>query len=226
MNPNQDPQAALASLLAILTRSAPNQTPQNTSTSHSHPQHSPPQCPPAVHQPSALEHLEPVFAEDSILETTQWIGVPTTQWYEPRKWQFPRSSDVSTTQQAHLPGNVKRRRSPSPVQPTKQLTSPATAEVTTFPTYSHALKHVIQQSETKEFMDAIRDMKKRQNDLESDLFEERMRITQKWDSKRKVNQVLQSLGSQHTSEEVLSHKYGLTEDDVGSGDGRVKEFRH
>ena len=220
MNPNQDPQAALASLLAILSRSAQSQTLQNPSSSHSHPQHSPQHNPPVVNQPSAIEYLEPVFAEDGILETTQWIGVPTTQWYEPRKWQLPHPSHVSIRRQIPLPASVKRKRSASPVQSSKQSTSSfATTEVITFPTYSHALKHIIRLSETKEFMDAIRDVKNRQNDLESDLFEERTRITQKWESKRKVNQVLQSLGSQPTSEEVFLINHELTVDNIGSGNG-------
>lgn len=188
MNPGNDPSAALASLLAILSRSTKGQ--QTTSSSQHHPSHL----------------IEPIFPEGDILDTTQWIGIPTTQWYQPRAWQLPRPDltipcppQITSPQIVRLPSpEVKRKRSPSPTK------------VTSFPSYSHALKYIIQQTQDEEFISSIRKVKIRQDNFETDLFEQRSRIARKYESKRKMNELLKSIGSQYTNEQVPNRKvYGL-----------------
>jgi len=178
MNPGNDPSAALASLLAILSQSTKGQ--QTPSISQHHPSHPP-------------VPIEPIFPEGDILETTQWIGISTTQWYEPRLWQFPRTINPSPVR----PPTVKRV---SPPLPSKSITS----EIPRLPlSYSQALKYVIQQSQSEDFINSIRGMKICQNNLESDLFEERCRIIRKYESKRKMSELLKSIqGSQDTDEQV------------------------
>ena len=177
MNPGNDPSAALASLLAILSQSTKGQ--QTTPSSQRHPR--------------PLLPIEPIFPEGDILETTQWIGIPTTPWYQPRQWQFPRTTEPVTVR----PPPAKSKPTPpkciSPELPRGQLS------------YSQALKYVIQQSQSDDFLNSIRGMKVRQNNLESDLFEERCRIIRKYESKRKMNELLTSIqGSQNTDEQVRS----------------------
>jgi len=182
MNSANHASTALASLIAILAQSTQTPAQQNSTPQF-------PLVPPPHHHASA--HLEPVFIEGEILDTTQWIGTNTTLWYEPKPWQLPRPIRASK----ELSPN-KRKRSVSPVsQPTK-------TKIISFPTFSHALKHVSQLSQSEEFIDALRKMKHRQNNLESDLFEERCRILRKFESKRKMSELLQSLESQYTPMEV------------------------
>lgn len=57
-------------------------------------------------------------------------------------------------------------------------------------------------SEEAEFMERLRRLKRRQDEIEADLWEERERIQRSFASKRKMNQLLQSLGSQYKSEEA------------------------
>jgi hypothetical protein len=82
----------------------------------------------------------------------------------------------------------------SPGGKRKRSLSPVKTQVT-FPTYSHALKHVVALSQSTEFITALKDIKTRQNECEADLFEERERIIRKYESKRKLNGILQALGS-------------------------------
>ena len=178
MNPSNDPSAALASLLAILSQSTKGQ--QTPSSFQHNPSHHP--SPP----------IEPIFPESDILETTQWIGIPTTQWYEPRQWQFHGTINPAPVR----PPPVKRVSPP----PSKNITSEIPRGRLS---YSQALKYVIQQSQSDDFINAIRGMKIRQNNLESDLFEERCRIIRKYESKRKMSELLKSIqGSQDTDEQV------------------------
>jgi hypothetical protein len=188
MNSGEDQSAALASLLAILSQS----TQKNASTSFQPPNHS-------THPPLSA-HVEPIFPEGDILETTQWIGIPTTSWYEPRTWQLPRPDPTIGRPQIRPPP-VKRKRSPSPIE-FQSTSSPATTGIASFSSYSHALKHVIQLTRSEQFISSIRRMKDRQDDLESDLFEQRSGIIRKYESKRKMNELIKSLGSKYTDEQV------------------------
>jgi hypothetical protein len=177
MNTGNDPSAALASLLAILSQSTKGQ--QTTPSSQRHPSH--------LSLP-----LEPIFPEGDILETTQWIGVPTTPWYQPREWQLPRTNK------------------PVPIRPPPNKPEPPPPSTRITPvlppgplSYSQALKWVIEQSRSDDFIDSLRRMKVRQNNLESDLFEERCRIIRKYESKRKMSELLKSIqGSQCNDEHV------------------------
>src|SRR5271154_1152309 len=200
MNAGADPSNALASLLATPSQSTSPNLP-------SHPRSTSLPPPPANHHVN-LQNIEPVFIEGDIFETTQWIGVPTVPWSEPRKWQFPRPDPTVLAQRRIPPPRPttptipeKRKRSPSPAPQKTQSVSPGSPKKT-YTNYSLALKHVLRQSEDAEFMDAVRRLKKRQDDIETDLWEDRERIKRSFDSKRKMNQLLQSLGSQYKDEQV------------------------
>src|SRR5271170_3870722 len=139
MNTGTDPSNALASLLAILSQST--QSPSSNLTSRPGPNSQPP--PPANHHVN-LQNIEPVFIEGDIFETTQWIGVPTVPWSEPRKWQFPRP-DPTVLAQRRMPPTTptipeKRKRSPSPA-PQKTQSVSAGIPKATYTNYSLALKH-------------------------------------------------------------------------------------
>ena len=190
MNPSHDPSAALASLLAILAKS----TQKNSLPSQPYSTHPP--------RPS---HVEPVFTEGDILDTTQWIGIQTTPWYEPRIWQLRRPDNTTQRPQRAFP--AKQKRSPSPLPELSSSTptpipTPTPATVKVFTSYSEALKHAVRQTQSEDFIDSIHKMKSRQNNLETDLFDQRSRITRKYESKRKMNELLKSLGSQYTNEQV------------------------
>src|ERR1700733_9396773 len=146
MNTGTDPSNALASLLAILSQST--QPPSSHLVSHPGPNSQPP--PPANHRVD-LQHIEPVFIEGDIFETTQWIGVPTVPWSEPRKWQFPRPDPTILARRRIPPPRPttptipeKRKRTPSPAPQKAQSVSPS-SPTKTFTNYSLALKHVIRQ---------------------------------------------------------------------------------
>src|SRR5271170_7478861 len=139
MNTGTDPSNALASLLAILSQST--QPPSSQPPSHPHPN---PGLPPPTNNHFALQHIEPVFIQGDIFETTQWIGVPTVPWSEPRKWQFPRP-DPTVLAQRRMPPTTptipeKRKRSPSPA-PQKTQSVSAGIPKATYTNYSLALKH-------------------------------------------------------------------------------------
>src|SRR5271170_7862653 len=145
MNTGTDPSNALASLLAILSQST--QSPSSNLTSRPGPNSQPP--PPANHHVN-LQNIEPVLIEGDIFETTQWIGVPTVPWSEPRKWQFPRQ-DLTVLAQRRIPPprptvpslpNIpeKRKRSPSPAAPQRTPSASSVGVKTTFTNYSLALK--------------------------------------------------------------------------------------
>jgi hypothetical protein len=205
MSTEYDPSAALASVLAILAqtkRTAPANLiqPQPALSIHSRP----------------LTPANPVFAEGDILDTSQWIGALVTPWYEPRPWQFPRfekqpypipplrkQPDI-TLQTALRPVSppATQKRSPSGGHLNKSPATEGVKKTLLFPTYSHAIKHVVLESQSEDFTLALRNMKLRQNNLESDLFEERSRIKRSYESKLKMDQLLQSLGSQYTGEKV------------------------
>ena len=70
-------------------------------------------------------------------------------------------------------------------------------------TYAQALKHVVNLSHSDEFVETIKQMKRKQHDLETDLHDERNRLKQKWESKRKMDKILQSLGSECIGDQVL-----------------------
>jgi hypothetical protein len=207
MSTEYDPSAALASVLAILA-----QTKQKAPSNLVHPQSAV-----SVHsRPLTPANLDPVFAEGDILDTSQWIGALVTPWYEPRPWQFPRfekqlypipqlrTQPGVTLRTALRPVSppVKQKRPPSPDQLEKSSTAESEKKILLFPTYSHAIKHVVRESQSEDFILALRNMKTRQNNLESDLFEERSRIKRSYESKLKMDQLLQSLGSQYTGEKV------------------------
>lgn len=181
-----DPSASLASLLAILSQTTQIPTGQSNQP-----------------RPSSINSpLEPVFVQGDILETTQWIGSTTTSWYEPRTWQLPRllpAPQITSSSSVPRIGSPtsKRKRSHSPPKSTPPLNSQTTIS---FPTYSHALKHVVLLSQSETFITALRDMRKNQNNLESDLLDERQRITRKYKSKRTMATLLQSLGSQNNQD--------------------------
>jgi hypothetical protein len=173
MNPQPDVTSALASLLSILSQSS----------QQSHPQ---PYTPPPLYPPRPST-IEPVFIDDtSVVDTTQWIGVPTTTWREPENWRLPPRKS---------PQSPSLRPVVQPVDPPPAVVAPAT--------YSQALTLVIQKSQSNEFLLHLQGMKRRQHDLEEDLFEARCRIQRKYESKRKMNQLLRNLGSEHADEQVL-----------------------
>jgi hypothetical protein len=68
--------------------------------------------------------------------------------------------------------------------------------------YSQALKLVIQKSQSNGFLLHLQGMKRRQNELEEDLFEARCRIQRKYEAERKMNQLLRNLGSKNADEPV------------------------
>jgi len=76
------------------------------------------------------------------------------------------------------------------------------------------------------FMGTVRGVKRRQDEKETDLWEERERIKRSFDSKRKMNQLLQSLGSQYKDEEVYPPHSGCRADIdvIGGGEGGVEEI--
>lgn len=182
MNPDHDPSAALASLLAILSQST-QKTPLISHPRLSHP------------HPSA--HVEPIFPEGDILDTTPWIGIPTTPWSEPRTWQLPRHEPTIRPQ-------IRPPLVPSSTSVEQAICS--TATVNSFTTYSQALKHIVRQTQSEDFIHTIRKMKTRQDNFESDLFEQRSRIVRKYESKGKMNELLKSIGSQYTNEQVQFYK--------------------
>jgi hypothetical protein len=207
MSTEYDPSAALASVLAILA-----QTKRTVPTNLIQPQ-------PAVSvhsRPLTPANLDPVFAEGDILDTSQWIGALVTPWYEPRPWQFPhfekqpypipqrRKQPDITLQTALRPVSPPptRKRPPLVGQLDKSPAAESVKKTLLFPTYSHAIKHVVLESQSEDYILALRNMKLRQNNLESDLFEERSRIKRSYESKSKMDQLLQSLGSQYTGEKV------------------------
>jgi len=175
MNYQTDVSATLASLLSILS--------QSSKQPHSQP-HVPPPLP--INQPTPA-HIEPVFIEsDSIFDTSQWIGVPIIPWREPQQWHLPPRK--STNQPPPAPAVNTEDPPPVVVQPPT--------------TYSHALKLVIQKAQSNDFLLELQRIKRRQHEVEEDLFEARCRIQRKYESKRKMNQLLKNLGSQDVSEEV------------------------
>jgi hypothetical protein len=193
--------STINSLLAILSQSThqPSLLPPRPSQPRP-PHHFPPN---QIH----LQHIEPVFLEGNIYDSTQWIGVYTTPWYEPRKWQLPRPDPTSEQRSRCLPSRVpeKRKRSPSPAP---QSISPVVpkGKVTN---YSMALKYVLRRSEESEFMDKVKRIKRRQDEREVDFWDERERLKRTFESKRKMNQLLQSLGSQFKDEKVMRSCCGV-----------------
>ena len=74
-------------------------------------------------------------------------------------------------------------------------------------------------------MDAVRRVKKRQDEIETDLWEDRERIKRSFESKRKMNQLLQSLGSQYKDEEVpFPRQWVLTKMLLEEEKGELKTF--
>lgn len=188
MNTPNDPTAVLANLIAILSQST--QRPA---------QQAPPVQLPPQHDPSQnnlAAYTEPVFVQGEILDTSLWIGTNTVPWYEPKLWDLPRQAQGSSS--------VVPPAAETPVNKQTQGPPPETvsSKIASLPTFSHALKYVAHLSQSEGFMDSIRGLKTRQNHFESDLFEERGRIHRKFDSKRKMGEILHSLGSQYTSAEV------------------------
>jgi hypothetical protein len=70
----------------------------------------------------------------------------------------------------------------------------------------------MQKSQSNEFLFQLQRMKRRQHELEEDLFEARCRIQRKYESKRKMNQLLRNLGSEPADDQVCPHS-----DTVNSG---------
>jgi len=212
MNTQSDPTAALTSLLAILSQTTQQQ--QNRRLLPSFP------FPPAHPGPPQPHSLDPVFVEGDILDTTPWIGARTTPWYEPRHWQLPRfppsTPSQAPTQTKPVPRlaspTSKRKRSPSPSQPQRTTSTPLS-----FSNYSQALKQIITQSQRDDFVEALQSLRKRQNHFESDLFEERSRIIRKYESKRKLDTLLKSLGSENAGEEVSPPPVRVDVENTGRG---------
>ena len=213
MSFGQNPSDSLASILATLSQSSQKRSGlPSAATSVHHP------------PPEQLQRLEPVFTESDILDTTLWIGAANTiPWYEPRSWQFPRPARHRDTirkpsRELHpslsLSANSPRSFTPEP-KPPLPAAIPNSASTAN---YSQALKHVIRLSQSEQFIEAIKRMKREQHDLETDLFEERSRIKRKWDSKRKMDKILLSIGSQCIGEEVSSRSCFA---DTGVGQTRV-----
>src|SRR5436190_24373597 len=130
MNTANDPSAALASLLAILSQSTQNQANLSSLQNLPNPQSTP---------------VEPIFPQGDILDTSEWIGMATTPWYEPRTWQLP---GINAAPLGTPPGKKPPSLSRRDIPPRKS-----------FATYSHALKHIIQQSQADDFLNSIRGMK-------------------------------------------------------------------
>jgi hypothetical protein len=212
MTSEYDPSAALASVLAVLAQTKQRPSPSNSVQSNYHPS--------TLGRPLPPTNLDPVFTQGEILDTSKWIGTFVTPWYEPRPWQLPRLEkqpypipqlkpqpqpridvDLRTALRPISPP-IKRKRSPSPERRNVPSTNEKEQKTLSFSTYSHAIKHVVLASQEEEFVNALRKMKTCQNDLESDLFEERSRILRKYESKLKMDQLLHSLGSNYTGEKV------------------------
>jgi Protein of unknown function (DUF2458) len=175
MNRPTDVSATLASLLAILAQSS------QQSRAQPNPASPLPICPSPAHN-----EVEPVVSEgNGIFETSQWIGVPTTSWREPQKWHLPPRKPINPP--PFIP-SVKKREELSHVAVTA--------------TYPEAIKLVIQKLQSNDFLVSLQRMKRRQHELEETMFEERCRIQRKYESKRKMNQVLKNLGSTRLDEEV------------------------
>jgi len=175
MNHQTDVSATLASLLSILSQSS--QKPHRQ-------QPVPPRLP--INQPLPA-NIEPVFIDsDSIFDTSQWIGVPTTSWREPQQWHLPSRKSVN----------------PPPPPPAVNTEDSPPAVVAPPTSYSCALKLVIQKAQSNDFLLELQRIKRRQHEVEEDLFEARCRIQRKYESKRKMNQLLKNLGSQDVSEKV------------------------
>lgn len=197
MNSAQNPSEALASILAILSQTT--QKPSDESRVHS-------QSIPAL---ESRQELEPVFAEGDILDTSQWIGASTTVWYEPRNWQLlppdSRTSGVAKSDPivgTSLSPPAKRHR--SDILELENQTQ-ADGRPSSFTSYPQALKHVLHLIQYGSFTEAIKRIKDKQHVFESNLYEERCRLTRKWESKRKMDQILQSLNSQSLGNQVNNH---------------------
>jgi hypothetical protein len=202
MNRNQNPSDALASILAILSQSTQVNAERSGLSS--------PSTRDFQYQGTS-QNLDPVFAEDDILDTSQWIGSTTKPWHEPRNWQLPRKpvdaiQPPDTSSLPALPRATKRQRSVTPERKTSQSSEPVdTAPVKSISinSYAQALKHLIGLTHSEEFVETIKRMKRKQHDHEIDLLEERNRLKQKWESKRKMDKILQSLGSECIGDEVM-----------------------
>src|SRR5579862_784861 len=237
---SQDPSAALISLLAILSQTNPP-----TLSNPSHPLPPPPQQTyfnPSI--PSTISHehvdytnVEPVFPEGDILDTTPWIGIPTTEWHSPKKWsisspltpQHPSLNSPRQFQQSHhphgspssslnhsssslvsRPETLHRPNSPPPKQkcsPSKSPTPsriPQTTSAIDPPSYAHALKYIIQRTQDPEFIQRLRNLRSRQDDFETDLWDQRESIKRKFQGKRTMDKVLENLGSGFLGEKVPS----------------------
>jgi Protein of unknown function (DUF2458) len=70
--------------------------------------------------------------------------------------------------------------------------------------YTQALKYIIQRSQDEEFVRQFRDLRRRQDEFERDLWDERERIGRKFEGKRTMDKVLESLGSVAQGKEVPS----------------------
>jgi hypothetical protein len=83
-----------------------------------------------------------------------------------------------------------------------------------FKSYSHALNYVVQKTsgEGWRVYETITEVKARQQDFETDLFDERSSILRKYQAKRKMDLILRSLGPEKAQgEQVLSllPRFGL-----------------
>jgi hypothetical protein len=186
MNPEKsDPSNAVAYLLAILAESTRRQNQVHPASTPVSGRRVDPQVPDAV------------FAQGEIIDTSAWMVGPTTRWYEPREWALPPQQLSTKSSLPRLP-DLKRKRSSSP-EPEK-----APVPVQSFRSHTHALKYVLRLAESEQFMDALCKIKREQDEIESQLFEERERIIRQHESKRKMNQILHSIGSESTGEKVLS----------------------
>ena len=207
---SQDPSAALASLLALISQTQPQLPIQQIPPSISNP----PSAPYALHP----AHVEPVFVEGDILDTSPWIGTLTTPWHSPHPWSLPLHShsqrhahqtrlQTQTTPISPPPTVGKRKRSPSPPIRVNGKVKPEDD----FKSYSHALKYVVQKTQDQdgEFMRRLRRMKARQHDFETDLFDERSSILRKYQAKRKMDLILRSLGPEKAQGEHVFSPFAL-----------------
>jgi len=97
---------------------------------------------------------------------------------------------------------LKRKRSPSKTPPPSRIPQTTPAQGRT--SYAHALKYIIQRTQDPEFIRHLCTLRSRQNDFETDLWDQRESIKRKFQGKRTMDKVLENLASESLGETVLS----------------------
>jgi hypothetical protein len=122
----------------------------------------------------------------SINDNSDSIGESRVPWREPRPWNL-RPRPYNPAIPCVSPPKRKRSLSPQP---------------DCFDSYSSALNYLVRKSQSGDFLQRMRKIKRKQDELETELWEERGRIPKKFESQRKLNALLQSIRSQSVSEDV------------------------